>query len=117
MKQPTGGGAKVGDARLDVGALYAALDEQRKSRRLSWRQVANKAGVSPSTLTRLAQGKRPDVDGFASLVRWLNMPADQFLRGDGQPSQEEPEPMAVISALLPARRELSPERAEALEDI
>lgn len=107
----------MGDARLDVRALYAVLDEQRKSRRLSWRQVANEAGVSPSTLTRLAQGKRPDVDGFASLVGWLNMSADQFLRADGQPSQEEPEPLAVISALLRARRELSAESAEALEDI
>jgi len=51
--------------RLDVQALYDALDQQRRSKKLSWRQLAGEAGVSPSTLSRMTQGKRPDVDSLA----------------------------------------------------
>lgn len=100
--------------KVDVGALYAALDAQRRARGLSWRQLATEAGVSASTLTRMAQGKRPDVDGFAALLSWLGIPAESFMRGG---TREEPEAMAAISSLLRARRDLSPESAAALEDI
>jgi transcriptional regulator with XRE-family HTH domain len=106
----------VSDAYLDVEALRGALDEKRRSRQLSWRQVAKQSGVSPSTLTRLAQGKRPDVDGFAALVSWLGVSADFFLRTDGK-ADDQPEPMVVISAHLRAQKDLSPESTEALEDI
>ena len=101
---------------LDVAGLYAALDEKRKSEDISWRQLARAAGISPSTLTRMAQGRRPDVDSFGALTRWLGQPADVFLarRSCAPP---EPEPFAVISTLLRARRDLSTESAEALEDI
>ena len=35
--------------------------------------------MSPSLLSRLGNDLRPDADGFATLVRWLNMPAEQFM--------------------------------------
>lgn len=102
-------------AQLDVQALYAALDQCRLSKKISWRKAAEEAGVSPSTLTRLGQGRRPDVDSFAALVRWLGVPPDRFLRGgDGASS---PDLMAVISTHLRAQKDLSPAGAKALEDI
>ena len=48
-------------ARFDVAALHSALDAQRRSRRLTWKDVATESGVSASTLTRLSQGRQPDV--------------------------------------------------------
>src|SRR5688572_16299806 len=105
------------EGHVDLGALYAALDAQRTERGLSWRQLAAEAGVSPSTLTRMAQGRRPDVDGFAALVQWLGLPADSFFRKATRKKQREPEPIAAISSLLRARRDLTPESAAALEDI
>ena len=42
---------------LDVPALYAALDAARRSKKLSWREVASAAGVSASTLSRMVLGK------------------------------------------------------------
>jgi transcriptional regulator with XRE-family HTH domain len=57
--------------RLDCDALYVALDRQRRQRRIQWRQIAREAGVSPSTLTRVGQGRRPDADGLARLLVWL----------------------------------------------
>jgi len=108
----------VAEPRLNVRALYAALDKTRRSRDLSWRDLAKSAGVSPSTLTRLGQGKRPDVDSFGALVQWLGISAEQFLEDPrSQSQQEEPEPMAVISTYLRASKDLSPKSAEALEDI
>ena len=105
------------EAHLDVGTLYAALDQHRRSLGLSWRQAAGQIGISPSTLTRLGQGKRPDVQGFAALVKWLKVPPDQFLRGGRRPRHEEQDFLTVVSAHLRARKELSPRSAEALEDI
>jgi transcriptional regulator with XRE-family HTH domain len=109
----------VGQAHLDVEALYAALDEQRKAKELSWRELAKEAGVSPSTLTRLGQKKRPDVDSFAALIAWLGIPGDQFLRSAEAKAtkKKEPETMAMVSSLLRANKKLSKKTVEALEEI
>lgn len=104
---------------VDVSALHAALDEKRRSRGYSWRKIALEAGISPSTLTRMAQGRRPDVDSFGALISWLGLPAERFIRSDGAEAEPstEPDALAVISTFLRARRELSAESAEALQDI
>lgn len=107
----------MADARLDVRALYTGLDAKRQARELTWRQVAGEAGISPSTLTRLAQGKRPDVDSFASLTHWLGVSADEFLGSGIRHEAEGGEQLAVISSLLRAEKDLLPEGVEALQDI
>jgi len=67
--------------RFDGEALYAALDSQRCSRGMSWRQVALEVGVSVSTLTRTKQGGRLEVDGMLAMVRWLGRTVESFTRG------------------------------------
>ena len=59
------------DTTIDVEALYAALDSKRKAARTSWRDVARELDISPSTFSRMAQGRRPDVDTFATPRRLL----------------------------------------------
>lgn len=44
----------------------------------SWRWLAREAGVSPSTLTRLRQGKNPDIDTFGRLVVWMGSSARRY---------------------------------------
>src|SRR5438309_156001 len=83
---------------LDLESLVGALDSERQARGLSWRQLAKQAGVSPSTLTRMQQGKLPDVNTFAALTKWLNIPAERFY-SDQRPAKEAEDPMAVISTL------------------
>jgi transcriptional regulator with XRE-family HTH domain len=71
---------------LDVAALHRTLDERRRRAGLSWRQVAAEVGVSPSTLTRLGDGKCPDAAALCGLVMWLGLSLRQFVRragGDG----------------------------------
>lgn len=59
------------DAVFDPNQLYEALNRRRRHRHLSWRNVAEEAGISPSTLTRLGYGHRPDATGLVRLLLWL----------------------------------------------
>jgi transcriptional regulator with XRE-family HTH domain len=106
------------ETTIDVDALYAALDAKRQKTDCSWRELARRLEISPSTLTRMAQGRRPDVDAFATLLRWLGMSADAFMRPTtkGKP-KEDVNTVAMISSYLRADRNIDPEDAVALEDI
>jgi transcriptional regulator with XRE-family HTH domain len=100
---------------FDADAFHAALDGSRRAKGMNWKEVAAASGVSASTLTRMAQGKRPDVDGLAALAAWSGLAADDFVRSDhGRP---EPEPLAMISTYLRSDRHLSPEAARVLDEV
>ena len=107
---------RMPETTIDVEALYAVLDSKRKARGTSWREIARELDVSPSTFSRMAQGRRPDVDTFATLLRWLGMPAESFMRGTAATAATE-EPVAMVSSYLRSARNVTPEDAEALEDI
>ena len=100
---------------FDASAFYEALDSQRRSQKLNWKQVAADSGVSASTLTRMAQGKRPDVDGLAALAAWSGLNADDFIRSEDV--RREPEPLAKITTYLRSDRNLTPEAATALDQL
>jgi transcriptional regulator with XRE-family HTH domain len=106
----------VPDTTIDVEAFYAALDAKREGEKLSWRELARKLKISPSTLTRMAQGRRPDVDTFATLLRWLGMSADSFMRPVPK-GKKEVDTVAMISSFLRADKDIDPKDAEALEEI
>lgn len=105
--------------KIDVSGLHAALDAERTARGLSWRQLAKEIGVSPSLLSRLGNDLRPDADGFATLVRWLNMPAEQFMVDtDGERSEQtEPDLVTQLAPLLRARQDLDKRDVAYLEDV
>ena len=98
---------------FDALGFYTALDSTRQSKRLTWKQVAEQAGVSASTLSRMSQGKRPDIDGLAALSSWSGLATDRFVRSDRPRSA--PEPLGLISAQLREDQSLSPEAATALD--
>lgn len=102
---------------VDVEALHEALDRKRRSEEMSWRDVAAEVGVSASTLTRMAQGASPDVEGFGKMVRWLRLPADDFI-GRSKPAKTKAEDLlVVVSRHLRASKELDAKSAKALERI
>jgi transcriptional regulator with XRE-family HTH domain len=100
---------------FDTAAFYDALDSVRQARRLNWKQVAGDSGVSASTLTRMAQGRRPDVDGLAALAAWSGLTTDEYVRSEN--ARPEAEPLAKISTYLRSDRNLSPEAATALDQL
>ena len=104
------------ETTVDIAALYAALDRKRQSKGMSWRALAAVLKITPSTFTRMAQGLKPDVDTFATLVRWLGMPQEEFLRPASKRT-EDADPLAMVSSYLRASKNLTHAQADALEDI
>lgn len=114
--------ARMTERVVDVGALYDALDVKRRAQSLSWRDAATAIGVSASTLTRMAQGASPDVEGFGKMVQWLGVSADDFIprpKTRGAKKQDEPSEdlLVVVSRHLRASKTLDPRSAKALEGI
>jgi transcriptional regulator with XRE-family HTH domain len=103
-------------AQFDVGALHSALDSQRIARDLTWKDVSSESGVSASTLTRLSQGKRPDVDSLTALTHWLGLSADRFM-GVRQMALGGVSPLAQISTILRDDPNLNKDAATALDEM
>lgn len=100
---------------FDGEKFVAALDSTRRARSMTWRKVADEANVSASTLTRLSQGKRPDVDSLGALVHWAGLSTDAFYISEAPAPAAEP--LAKVTAYLRADPNLSNEGAKALEAI
>ena len=67
--------------RWDAVALYAALDDARQARGLTWKQLAAEiGGWTPGMVAHLARGGRVAFPGVMRLVRWLDRPAAAFVR-------------------------------------
>ena len=95
-------------------AFYAALDAVRESRGLTWKDIAAESGVNASTLTRIGQGKKPDVNGLAGLLAWSNLKAEMFI---AQSSDAQADPVAQIATIIRMDRSLSANNARIIEDI
>jgi transcriptional regulator with XRE-family HTH domain len=109
----------MAESRLDMGALMAALDAQRKSLDISWRELARQADVSPSSLTRMQQGKNPDVNTFAALLQWLGLPAERFMLTEARDHKQNAptHALAVASTLLRGKKRMSPKATKALDEL
>jgi transcriptional regulator with XRE-family HTH domain len=102
--------------QFDVESFYSDKDSQRQTKRMTWKLVAKESGVSASTLTRMGQGKRPDVDSMAALIAWSGLSADSFVKGvDTMRSQSDS--LEQIVAYLRADPNLESEAASAIEAI
>jgi transcriptional regulator with XRE-family HTH domain len=102
---------------FDFEGFYRALDATRASRNLTWKQVGAEARVHPSTLARMAQGKRPDADGLAALAAWSSLNPADFVTPAREQRTQGSESLARISQLLRRDERLSNEGAKALEEI
>lgn len=69
---------------FEIDAFSTSLNSIRLMRNKTWKSVAWEAGVSASTLTRIMQGKRPDVDSLSALCKWAQFNANDFLNKDGE---------------------------------
>lgn len=100
---------------FDFEGFYRALNATRESRGLNWKQVADQAAVSASTLARMSQDRRPDADGLAALAAWSGLNPGNFV--PYAKKLTAPEPLAQISHALRNDPHLERTDAEALEDI
>ena len=94
-----------------LGALVA---QRRGELGLSLREAALASGIPAATLSRIEQGRMPDLGTFRRLVEWLGLPADYFF-GEG-PQRVENTP-AAIAVHLRADPALTPDAAERIAGI
>jgi transcriptional regulator with XRE-family HTH domain len=107
------------DTEINIRELAALLRARRGTRglRAVAEEITAKCGpVSSSTLSRIEQGKVPDLDTFVRLCKWLEVPTERLMFGDKEPkrSHGQVSTAEVIKAHLRADRTLDPSTAEAL---
>ena len=102
--------------KVRLGQIGTLLRERRGTRGV--RDTAKDIGVSPATLSRIENGKQPDLATFEKLCRWLEMSPLEFLDASG-PDGATSEPLApmMATAHLRARRQITPQLAQALGEM
>lgn len=101
---------------FDVRGFMSALDGVRVAKSLSWRGVARETHIAPSTLTRISQGRTPDVNVLAALCGWAGLTANDFFRNSSSPEGAE-EPLAQALALFRADASLDEDATQMLEKL
>lgn len=99
-------------AKVTLGEMGALVRERRGTRGV--RDTANEVGVSPATLSRVENGKQPDLATFEKLCRWLEINPSDVLGSSDVPHSGHP---AIATAHLKARRQIRPELAQALGEM
>ena len=107
---------------IDAAELGARVRHRRLSLRLTVRQAAKEARVSPATFSRVERGDHlPERENLLKLASWAGIKlADLQLEPDARPrpprrlTQPLPETVALH---LRADRDLKPEDAEMLADL
>lgn len=103
------------DKGFQPETFYEDLAKTVASRKLTWKQVSIDTHVSPTTLTRMAQGRQPDAASLAALSAWAGINPADYVKS--KVKKGVPEPMVAISALLRADPKLEPQAVKALESI
>jgi transcriptional regulator with XRE-family HTH domain len=98
---------------FDFEGFYSAIDAVRRRRRMSWKRVALECEVSASTLSRMAQGSRPDVATVAALTSWATLDLNAFVRFSNPPADR----LSQLTSYLQSDPSLEREDARALEDL
>lgn len=99
---------------FDVTRFYLCIDGARKAKNMNWKEVAEAARVHPSTLSRMASGRRPDADSLALLAAWSGLNPAEFVPGLRPAAVET---LAQISSFVHGDPHLSPEAATALDEM
>jgi transcriptional regulator with XRE-family HTH domain len=89
----------------DLAPLFS---QRRAERGLSLREVSAQCGVPVATLSRVEQGRTPDLGTFRRIVEWLGLPPERFLN----PMTRSVSTPEAISEHLRLDPTLSPDDAE-----
>lgn len=103
---------------IKINELAALLKSRRGG--LGLREAAEEIGdVSASTLSRIEQGKVPDLETFVKVCRWLGEPTERFLEPDTNSGKKErkTEDEEIIMAHLRADKLLDPQTKNSLEHL
>ena len=116
---------KNDDSMISTMELGRAIKRRREDLGMSLRDVADKTGVSASTLSRIENGTgKPDADNIARLTSWLDMPIDRVMKKSSKKKTVEPvvyypheATPEIVEAHLRADKNLSSDTAKALSEL
>lgn len=98
---------------LNTDLLASMLRDKRGKNGL--RSISEAIGdVSVATLSRIEQGKVPDVDTFIKICDWLKVPTDTFVIRSQSKEVQNPTTEETIIAHLRADRELTSDTVQML---
>src|SRR5258706_6412809 len=99
-------------SQLDM-ELFTAYVKARRGE-MGLREAVQQIGdISPATLSRIENGRVPDMDVFLRLCDWIGVPAETFLKRE-MDSRTLPKTTEVTEAHLRADRNLDGATAEAI---
>ncbi|GAB4038921.1 hypothetical protein GCM10028774_38670 [Spirosoma jeollabukense] len=82
------------------------------------RDIADEIGeVSPSTLSRVENGKAPDLTTFLLICDWLQVAPDELLRKEEETASKETNPLEEVALLLRSNRNLDAATAKTLATV
>lgn len=102
-------------AKPTLSSLGTLLRDRRGNKGL--REVADEIGVSSATLSRVENGKLPDLGTFAKLCRWLQLDPTEMLGCKVPDTASNQQEENVIYAHLRADQNQEQEIASALADM
>ena len=102
------------NSELNTSLLAGMLKAKRGSTGL--RDTAAEIGdISSATLSRIEQGKLPDVETFIKICKWLEVTTETFIISNNEPKQVSSKDK--ILAHLRADRELDPDTMKMLTQV
>jgi DNA-binding Xre family transcriptional regulator len=103
-------------AKLGMSSIGPLIREKRGTKGM--REAAGEIGISSATLSRVENGKLPDLDTFSKICKWLKINPNEVL-GCSVPETKEVTSGhgEVVHAHLRAEKTLSPAVAKALADM
>jgi len=104
-----------GEGPFDTERFVRALDSARVERGVSWREIARAVKVSASTITRVRQGAKPDLDTFFNLCRWAGLNPQEFDTLQVNADLARGSSLTAIAAVLRSDPRLDSDDAELLE--
>jgi transcriptional regulator with XRE-family HTH domain len=105
----------MAETSFDSEGFYRALAATVSARKLKWKEVSTETGVSATTLTRMAQGRKPDSASFAILATWAGLNIQDFVSLASK--TRRPETAAKACAVFRSDPDLDDQAKRALEAV
>jgi len=102
-------------AKLGLTSIGPLLRERRGVRGI--REVAAEIGISYATLSRVENGKLPDLQTFSKICTWLELDPGEILGCGNKPKPSQSKEGATILAHFRADKNLNPNTIQALTEI
>ena len=102
-------------AKVTLSNIGQLLRERRGNGGI--REVAREIGISPATLSRVENGKLPDLETFSKVCRWLKIDPGEVLGVKSAVAGAASSQDRIVSAHLRADKTQSPEAARALAEM